>query len=116
MRVHDGFIEVHRMSEKGDRRRRLAEELDRLAATYPEHSVERRTIEVRAHRMRGLARVADKTSSEKGDRRRQLAAEIRRLAASYPKDSVDQRILETRAQVMARYADKQESKQAPSTS
>jgi hypothetical protein len=49
--------------------------------------------------------------SEKGDRRR-------RLAASYPKDSDDQRILETRAlamEALARYADKQEAKQAPST-
>jgi hypothetical protein len=57
--------------------------------------------------------------SEKGDRRRLLAAWLRRLAASYPKDSIDQRILEVRAERMealARYADKQESKQAPSTS
>jgi hypothetical protein len=46
---------------KGDRRRRLAAELDQLAAKHPEHSVERLTLQTRARRMRGLARHADKT-------------------------------------------------------
>jgi hypothetical protein len=51
------------MSEKGDRRRALAEELDRMAARHPEHSVERLTLQTRARRMRGLARHADKMST-----------------------------------------------------
>jgi hypothetical protein len=52
------------MSEKGDRRRRLAEVLDQLAASHPEQSLERLTLQTRARRMRGLARAADKQESK----------------------------------------------------
>jgi hypothetical protein len=52
------------MSEKGDRRRALAEELDRMAAKHPEHSLDRRILEVQARRMRGLAQAADRQMSK----------------------------------------------------
>jgi hypothetical protein len=52
---------------KGDRRRRLAAEIRRLAASYPKDSDDQRILETKAEVMEALARYADKQESKPAD-------------------------------------------------